>query len=274
MMVKNDYIQEDLIEKILEKLEFAHIPDVSYESLTLIYQRWCQKIPFDNIMKRIHMELNMHRLLPGSYPKDFFENWIATGVGGTCWAGNGSFYALLNSLGFPAQLGVSTMISSSNSDVKNLPPHGTVIVNFGTLPMIVDTTMMHNDPIPLKDSAISHPLWETSTKWNGNNWIIEWNPLGRPRSNCRIDNLKVSESDFLKHYENSKELSRFNHSTIFRIVRHNQIEGIVLGNKVIRKMNGDEISIPVNSEMIKKILIEDYGILEELVVQIPDNQIV
>lgn len=270
----NEHLDEALLEKVLDRLGFSNKPSVNHEDLTAIYKSWCQKIPFDNILRRIQMVSDKTGTLPGFSPAEFLEAWLATGVGGICWPGNGAFCVLLKTLGFPARRGISMMVPKYKYDTSTLiPRHGTVVVDFGEELMIVDTSLFHDKPIILSTSNLDnpHPLWGTSVSLVKNNWHIKWKPLGKPISDCKIEDLNASANLYANHHEIGRDL--FNQSVIFRIARESSIEGIVLGNKVVRSADGTETSIPIDSEMTRKLLIENFGISEELVSRIPNSEI-
>src|SRR3954468_22823520 len=106
-------LQPYLIERILERFGLTRVPSLDEAGLTLLCRRWYQHIPFDNILKRVRTSMNKSAPLPGCNPIEFFETWMETGAGGTCWAGNGSLCALLQALGFPAALGISMMVPTT-----------------------------------------------------------------------------------------------------------------------------------------------------------------
>ena len=114
-----------LLERVLGGLGFAEVPEPIFENLRAIYAAWCQRVPFDNVRKLIHVRAGNSGPLPGSTAEDFLEAWLKHGTGGTCWAGAGTFHALLASLGFDVARGVGTMLVA-----PDLPPnHGSVRVS-------------------------------------------------------------------------------------------------------------------------------------------------
>ena len=119
-------LPDELLERVLARLEISRQPDPTPESLRAIYAAWCRRVPFDNVRKLIRLRLGNTGQLPGDTSEDFFEAWLRHGAGGTCWPGAGACQALLQSLGFEAVRGIGTMLV-----VPGLPPnHGTVRVTF------------------------------------------------------------------------------------------------------------------------------------------------
>ena len=93
-------LNDELLERVLAALGFSHRPERSPAGLRAVYAAWCQKIPFDNVRKLIHLRAGKEAPFPGGVAEDFFEGWLKYGTGGTCWAGAGACHALLSTLGF------------------------------------------------------------------------------------------------------------------------------------------------------------------------------
>src|SRR5262245_17925193 len=93
-------LSEQLVEHVLSRLGFNRRPAPTIDALRNVYSAWCERVPFDNIRKLIHVRAANAAPLPGSSPEDFFEAWLKFGTGGTCWPGAGAFHALLVALGF------------------------------------------------------------------------------------------------------------------------------------------------------------------------------
>ncbi|NJN51406.1 MAG: hypothetical protein HC809_06115, partial [Gammaproteobacteria bacterium] len=112
----------ELIVRVLERLRMPAYPENSPRGLEALYRAWCRNVPFDNIRKLIALRANHSGPLPGDDPQEFLEAFLAHGVGGTCWAGNGALCTLLQALGFDATRAVATMMVA-----PGLPPnHGSV----------------------------------------------------------------------------------------------------------------------------------------------------
>lgn len=268
-------IHQDLVERILVRFGLNEVPSIDCEGLTLIYREWCRHIPFDNILKRVQTHKAYRGPLPGDVPSDFFEAWLATGAGGTCWAGNGGLCSLLQTLGFPAGLGISMMVPSSLAPPEvNAPKHGTVFVDFGDGPLIVDATIMHDQPIQLRPDDRPNPLWGGYNRQIDGIWHLHWKPLIRPGVYCRIEQLDVPSSTFAAWHEHSRDQSRFNQGLIIRLARHDRIEGIVRGHRASRHVDGSEISTPIQRDKLRQCLVDDFGIKEELAFSLPDDEFV
>jgi N-hydroxyarylamine O-acetyltransferase len=110
-------LSQQLVERILARLGFNHSPAPTIDALCTVYSAWCERVPFDNIRKLIHVRAANAAPLPGSTPEDFFEAWLKLGTGGTCWPGAGALHAFLDALGFDAARAIGTMMAA-----PNLPP--------------------------------------------------------------------------------------------------------------------------------------------------------
>ena len=102
-------------ERVLERLGFTAYPETTLAGLTRFYQAWCQRVPFDNIRKLIHVRTDNPATLPGDAPNEFLEAWLAHGTGATCWAANGALCELLTSLGFDTRRAAATMMVAPGS---------------------------------------------------------------------------------------------------------------------------------------------------------------
>jgi len=265
-------IDTSVAEHVLQKLGFSAQPEINEVGLTEIYQAWCRNVPFDNIRKRIMAKTGESLSLPGFTPADFFSHWLNYGVGGTCWASHGALFSLLDVMGFPVKMGISTMLSSQPLPGAS-PGHGTLIVNFGDMPLLVDATMFHNKPLRLEENDSNHKVWGTSTHYRQDYWHINWKPLGRPRVDCRLLELNAAESEFPRRHELSRDASRFNGATLIRLARLDSIIGMVKGEYVTRHANGEETFHPLTYVEQQQLLIEKFNIAEEIAMEIPMDDI-
>lgn len=263
-------ISPALAEQVLEKLAFSDFPAVTQAGLAALYQAWCRKVPFDNIRKRIDAGSEQRRPLPGATATDFFDHWLRLGTGGTCWAGHGAFYALLRFLEFPVSVGLSTMLSQRPSPAGS-PGHGTLLINLEQGSFIVDATMLHGEPLPLREWYSTDPLWGTQVHRSDGYWCVNWKPLGRPRLDCRLLERNAPTSEYPRRHEMSRHNSRFDGALLIRRAESEAIIGIVKGEQVVRSATGTETKMTLSNEEQRKLLIEQFGIAEEIAVMLPDN---
>jgi len=264
-------LQEQLVERILARLGFNRRPTPTIDALRSLYSAWCERVPFDNIRKLIHVRGANPAPLPGSTPEDFFEAWLKFGAGGTCWPGAGALHAFLTAVGFDAVRAIGTMIAA-----PNLPPnHGTVIVNFGSEMFLVDSSILHGHPLSLKkdaETSISHPAWGVRSVWRESNWFIQWRPLMRLEGfDCRLDRFPATESDFTDSYARTRDWSPFNYELSLRVNRGDKVIGVASGHSISRLPDGSVTRTPLTPNDRRRFLIEAVGITEALVMQLPDD---
>ncbi len=271
MDVKKDQLSSELVEQILMKLGFSEQPPIDITGLTSLYRTWCQKIPFDNILKRVHLAAKDPSPLPGHDDTEFFQRWLHYGVGGLCWAGNAALYALLEALGFSCSLGTATMLT----DAKQPPNHGTVSVLLGDKQYLVDASMLHNTPLlldPDQSSSIDHRGWGLTCSPHNQLWNIRWRPLHMVDGcSCRIEEFSVSKETFRLLNEVTRTQSPFNDALYLRLNSQDCVIGISGGETVNFTASGEIITTPLSPESRLKWLVEKMGIREEIVSQIPPD---
>lgn len=258
-----------LLERILERLQIPHLSEISPETLKIVYGQWCHKVPFDNVQKLIHVRHQKPGPLPGTYPVEYFESWLTHGTGGTCWAGSTALHALLTALGFQAERGLGTMLIA-----PDIPPnHGTVRVRFGDEFFLVDSSILHKEPFPLKPNLttqVNHPAWGGTCNWRNDRWQLHWRPLHMTDGfECRFEGFGFEADEFVRRYEQTRVWSPFNYQLYSRINRGNEVIGTAFGNSVALKANGLVVARQVGDQERIRILIEDFGMSEEIVSQLP-----
>ncbi len=266
---KADQLPPELVEQILLKLGFSKPPDVNYSGLSDLYKAWCQKIPFDNIRKRIHLIENNPLPLPGHDDEEFYSGWLRFGVGGTCWAGNAALYALLDVLGFSCERSTATMLTDS----KQPPNHGTVCVQCDDKHFLVDASMLHNTPLllsPNHPSAIDHPAWGLSCSPHKQHWSIRWRPLHMlDGCICRIERFPVTRKTFRQLNEISRKQSPFNDALYIRLNTAESVMGISGNTSIVFSSSGKVVKTQLSYQNRSKLLIETMGISEEILSKLP-----
>jgi Arylamine N-acetyltransferase len=269
--VADEGLSEQLVERILTRLGFNRSPAPTIDALRSVYSAWCERVPFDNIRKLIHVRAANAAPLPGSTPEDFFEAWLKFGTGGTCWPGAGALHAFLAALGFDAVRAIGTMMAA-----PNLPPnHGTVLLNFGSQMLLVDSSILHGQPLSLsKDSetSVSNPAWGVRCVWKETNWFVQWRPLMRLEGfECRLDRFPATETDFTDSYSRTRGWSPFNYELSVRVNRGDKVIGIASGQSISLLPDGSVTRTPLTPHERRRLLIENVGITEALVMQLPDD---
>jgi N-hydroxyarylamine O-acetyltransferase len=264
-------LSESLVERVLARLGLSARPEPTLQGLAVLYGAWCQRVPFDNVRKMIHVRSGDAGPLPGSPPEDFLTNWLKHGTGGTCWSGAGSFQALLAALGFAAVRGVATMLV-----VPDLPPnHGTVQVSFGTERYLVDCSMLHGEPLRLDEQAetrVTHPGWGLRCGRRDGRWHVAWRPLHKVDGfECRLERFGASAEEFRHFYEQTRGWSPFNYEVSARINRGDKVVGMGFGQAVTLRADGSVEQRPISRAERDRVLIEEVGLSEEIVAQLPDD---
>lgn len=264
-------LSEDLQERVLAGLGFDQRPTPDFEALRRLYSAWCRKVPFDNVRKLIHVRAGKTGPLPGSTATDFLEAWLKYGTGGTCWAGAGAFYSLLHELEFEAARGIATMLAA-----PDLPPnHGTVSVTFGSDTYVVDCSILHGEPLRLAldpETSVTHPAWGVQCARRNDRWFIRWRPLHKVDGfECRLERFGASGGEFFNAHDHTRGWSPFNYQVTARTNREDRVLGVAFGNSVSLEKDGSVIQRPLSSAERKRILIEEVGVSEDLVEQLPDD---
>jgi N-hydroxyarylamine O-acetyltransferase len=271
MFPKTDQLSPELVEQILTKLGFSQRPTVDFSGLTDLYEAWCQKIPFDNIRKRIHLAENNPHPLPGHDDTEFFRGWLRFGVGGTCWAGNAALYALFDTLGFSCERGTATMLTDSAQP----PNHGTVRVHCEGKQFLVDASMLHNTPLllnPSQPTVIDHPAWGLICSPHKQHWSISWRPLHMPDGcKCRIEDFSVARNIFEQLNEKSRRQSPFNDALYIRLNTVLSVVGILGDKSIVFNSSGEVVEKLLTHERRCELLIEEMGISEEIIAKIPHD---
>lgn len=264
-------LSAELTERVLQKLGLNAAPDPTLNSLRRLYALWGRAVPFDNVRKLIDMASGSTAPLPGTTADDFFRHWLQHGTGGTCWAGAGALSTLLRTLGFTVDRGIATMLVA-----PDLPPnHGTVIVTFDEGRFLVDSSILHGEPLPLiegGEAEIEHPAWGVRCAWRDGRWHIAWRPLHKLDGfECRIERLSAEQSEYTERYEATRGWSPFNYELSARINRDGRVVGAAFGRGVVLLGDGSILAEPFSEAQRRERLIEDMGFSEEIVDQLPPD---
>jgi N-hydroxyarylamine O-acetyltransferase len=264
-------LPEELIERVLQKLELSRRPEPSLQGLKAIYSAWCRRVPFDNIRKMIHVRRREAGVLPGDDASDFFEHWVRFGAGGTCWAGNGALYVLLDSLGFSAQRAVGTMVTAPTAS-RN---HGSTVVACEGQRYVLDASILYGEPLPLDarmPRAVEHPAWGVHSSLRDEQWIIRWRPLHKPDGrDCRIEQYDAAASVFRELHENSRVHSPFNGELYVRVNRGDAVIGAAFGRRIEFDGAGGVSQRELQGNERLRFLVDEIGIGEELAQALPPD---
>jgi arylamine N-acetyltransferase len=269
---KSDRVElsPELVERVLSKLGLPKRPDPDRAGLRAIYAAWCQRVPFDNVRKMIHLREEIAGPLPGDDANDFFAAWLAHGTGGTCWAGNGALHSLLRALGFETRRGYGTMLVSAD-----IPPnHGTVIVTIDGEDELADASILFGEPLPIRDGArIDHPAWGVTLYRDDDGRLrVAWRPF-HMLLDLRIESTDAGRDDFRRFHEVTRGWSPFNFSLSARLNTADTVIGASFGQLA-------EIDAASSLELVEKptpeervaFLVDGLGLSEEIASRLPEDQ--
>ncbi len=262
-------LNNELVERVLERLGLSSLPELSLAGLSDLYGAWCRRVPFDNIRKLIHVRASDPATLPGDTPNEFFEAWLAHGTGATCWAANGALCDLLSSLGFDARRAAATMMVA-----PGIPPnHGSVVVHFDDARYVTDASMLFVEPLPVANGArVVHPAWGVDARFDDGYFTIRWNALQRPDPlDCRYNLYDISAAQFSTFHEATRNWSPFNFNLNLNLVRGDGRIGAGLGNRIVVDANGNATGTPLTGEARKRFLVDEIGISEEIADLVPHD---
>jgi len=250
-----------LAERMLSRLDLPYPVTADLATLQTLYAAWCHHLPFDNIRKMIALRTGGNQPLPGLDAEEFFENYLATGAGATCWPMANAFNELLLSLGYQSSLVAGYMLDLG---VLN---HGSVKVTINQREYFADAPLLLNVILPLGQGIVIHndPLVPVELEPQEGSNLVWIKPLpGNEYFYCRMISDPVPWSLFAEGYEASRTMSIFNQRLYAR--RNHPGELIVLwGNTRFSKtVNGIE-SRELSPAELCEALHRDIGISYSLI---------
>lgn len=257
-------------EAVLERLGFSDAPAADRAGLDALYLAWCRRVPFDNVLKRIHLAAGRSDPFPNAEPEGFFANYLRHGTGGTCWPSSNALHALLVAVGFDARRGSAAMRDDVSGPIHT---HGTVLVRVDGAEFWVDTSMLTETVIPVVPglaSTVDDPVHAVRVEPVGELWRVWWtHPFLDEMLGCLLLDDDVPAGHYAERYEWSREHSPFN--TVLNATRN--IEGgrvtAAFGQRFERTATG-VTSMPLGDDRAA-ILVEDFGFSAEIVASLPDD---
>ncbi len=265
-------LDRSLAGRVLDRMEILRDAEPTEETLRKLYASWCLRVPFDNVRKMIHVNAPSDTPLPGSTADDYFQAWLDHGTGGTCWAGAEALYTLLSAMGFEAERALGTMLVAPDL----LPNHGSVRVRLGSRNFLLDTSILHHEPLLLlenEETRIDHPAWGVNCMKRDGRWHVRWRPLHKPDGfECRFEGFGIHGEEYLERYEQTCGWSPFNYQVCTRRGRGDEVIGLAFGHFITFKSNGSVESVRVDDDERKRILLEEFSMSREIVSQLPADR--
>ena len=195
-------LTDSLVDRVLVRLGLPSAPPATRVGLAAIYQAWCAQVPWDNVQKRISVVAG-RTPLGGAYAAEFFENFLRDGTGGTCWPSAGALHAILRHLGFPARRAIAAMAHDRFGRVEN---HATTIAHLDGEDLIVDSSILHLEPLPLRDGArLDDPAHRVRLERTAGEWVLWWTMHSRDAEMaCLLLEDDVPLARYLDRYEASR----------------------------------------------------------------------
>ena len=259
----------DLVEQILERLAIER-PRPDLDGLGQLYRAWCEHVPFDNIVKRIHLATGAPGPIPNGDPTRFFEGFLENGTSGTCWPSSLALFSLLDALGFPVRLASCCMADSVVSRIDHT--HGTLLAHYGDDDWWVDTAMLTGEPFRLAPGS-RVPRARTERLDDGD-WRIWWTThLSSDEMSCRLLDDRVDRDHYAVQYEASRDSSPFNASAYAVGWRAGRMVAVGRGSRVEQAPDGTVLSTtPVDDAAMRRVLIDDLGFSSSIVDQLPPDE--
>jgi N-hydroxyarylamine O-acetyltransferase len=258
-------------EAVLEKLGLSDRPEPDRDGLDTLYLAWCRAVPFDNLVKRIHLGGGSAAPFPNGDPDWFLRSFVRDGTGGTCWPGSGGLHALLTALGFDARRGSGAMYDNLSGPIHT---HGTVIVRIDGVDHWVDSSMLTNGPLPLTrgvETRRPDPVSPVRAEPVDELWRVWWTGAGDAAEiGCLLLDDDVTAEHFLVRYEASRGMSPFN--TRVYATRNTADARVTIGGMTRYERTAAGIT---SAELVDRdrdrVLVEEFGFSEEIVAQLPPD---
>ena len=281
-MTPNDdpEIDRDLVERVTRKLGFERAPSVTLSGLNAMYSAVSGSLPNDNVQRRIWYANGGSGPVVGSDPTEFFENWIAHGTGGSCFAINGAICTLFNTLGFSAhRLAGSIEFGGGDSDAN----HGSCIVTLNGVDYLVDGQLAAFRALPLvqgQPAATGHGMHDIWARPSGETFEICFFPgPGRRRPlifRLQPEYIRVDHAFFVERHfmAASRSLNRSPFNDCLFVARRTR-DSMVLVSRSMRvnvEADGTVHVVDISEAELLRVLVEELGYSEEIVASIPPDE--
>ena len=255
-------ISPALRDRVLSRLGLSRNPSADLDGLRSVYAAWCLSVPFDNLAKLVALRTTPDQPLPGMDATEFFERWLAHGVGGTCWSTGNALHELLASLGFNAR-----RVAGSMRDTGYIG-HGSVKVRIDDIDWLVDPSMLTDIPVPLTSEIFisGDSVYGAESELADDGTHLVWadlppNPTLIP---CRLLVDPTDHPYYVERFEASRTRSPFNERLYIR--RNRKAERLVLNanTRILKTIDGTD-SRDLNPFELCDCLVDEFGVSEEFV---------
>jgi len=258
---RTTHLRGDLRDLVLERLGFSVAPSLDLEGLRSLYRAWCAHVPFDNVRKMIALRTGAPGPLPGGDAEEFFQHWLTSGAGGTCWPTSNALFALVQSLGFDAR-----RVAGSMRDLGVIN-HASVKVAIEECDWLADSSILSNVPLPLDQNVFiaDDPVFPIEVEPEDGAHVVWWHlPPLSDYLPCRLLVDPASPELYLSSYEASREQSPFNDRLYARRNRPQEML-VLLGNTHIVKTAKAITMTDLSRDGVCQALREEIGLSEPLI---------
>jgi N-hydroxyarylamine O-acetyltransferase len=275
-------ISPETVDAMLARLGFSSAPAPDLNGLRRVYAAWCQTVPFDNILKRIHLVGGAPTQFPNAVAQPFFDAFLAHGTGGTCWPSSLALFALLDALGFDVRLGSAAMGDAHSGPIHT---HGTLILRCEGAQYWVDSSMLTDVPVALvagSPTLVAHPLRPVRAEPVGELWRVWWRPPGMADDlGCLLLDDDVTVEHYFARYEASRNLGRFNTQLYATRNQPDSVLTVLSGQRIVLDAAGSRSSalgwsaVDSSGRVSERtrVLIEEFGYSEEIVSRLPADDL-
>jgi N-hydroxyarylamine O-acetyltransferase len=264
-------LDADVVDQVLSRFGFAARPEPTTAGLEALYHAWCERVPFDNLVKRTHLVSGADAPFPNADPVAFYDLYLRHGTGGTCWPTTLALYALLVDLGFDARLGSASMRDDRAGRIHS---HGTVIVRDDGREYWVDSSMLTQRPVPLVrevETRLDHPFRPVRVEPVDDLWRVHWwGQAVAEKLPCLLLDDDVTVEHCQARYEWSRTMSPFNTTLHATTVRGGGTLTILRGELVARDASGATCA-PLGDDRTR-VLVERFGYSEEIAERLPPDE--
>jgi N-hydroxyarylamine O-acetyltransferase len=265
-------LPSDLVEGVLDKLGLVSRPQPDRAGLDETYLAWCRRVPFDNVVKRIHLASGSSEPIANGPHDAFFTSWLAHGTGGTCWPGAGALHALLVTLGFDARRGSAAMYDDRTGPIHT---HGTTIVRVDGTDYWVDSSMLTNVPLPLlpdDSTSIDDPVGPVRSEPVDDLWRVWWtSAVNAEDIGCLLLDQDATAAHYLARYEASRDMSPFN-TALYATHNTEGARVSLLADTRFERTAAGITSEPMGDDR-ERVLVEEFGYSEEIVAALPPDEV-